>query len=270
MKCKKIFLLLICVLLVTGCSAKSYGTKLNKKKVELNKQKIRYLSNKYNYTNIEFLERIQSTISCECKHGFWLDGNICFDKKCKYSRDKFVWKYRVCSNEINYFCIDAKYDDLTQEWNLPDYEYSFSYILNVINSLKNNNITFKGYKDGIDRYFTIIVKKEDNTENLVKAFEEIKLYYLNNPQVDYKASVLIVEADDYEKILNRFNSDSLEYNGVDEFLKNSFVSSLVTEYREIGSDMFDCDKTKYSTFMYEFVTNYSKREVTLYCKTLDK
>ena len=47
MKCKKIFLLLICVLLVTGCSAKSYGTKLNKKQVELNKQKISYLSNKY-------------------------------------------------------------------------------------------------------------------------------------------------------------------------------------------------------------------------------
>lgn len=264
---KKITLCLIVLLIaLTGCTnVRSLGKRINKEEKVVNNEKINYLGGLFKNVNVEFTGRIQGSRNCECLGGS-IDG-ACFREECEIVKDKYVWKYNICSKTISNFCTSASYDDVEKEWYIK-FKEDFTYINNVIEILDDNNVVYETFtSDGSVHYF-IMIKKEQKTNNLIKAMESIENYYVTykNKEENFTAAsigIVIFNDEDYKYISKRTTKKTNVYGRYTlyEILTGSKFGHTLIEKKDINEEMFNCASLEYKHISYEVLTSNGKMEI---------
>ena len=247
----------IILLLISGCSNVKYiGKRLNKEERVINNNYIQYLYDSFPNTTINFKGRLQGHKNCVCTERF-LDAS-CFNYKCEIVKNKYIWKYRICSNNTDLFCTDAKYDDVASTWYI-DREKDLKLANAVLDILNNNKIkysTFIGY--GGSGYI-VVIKKEKNTNNLTSVIEDIFEQYNHIQTQGDHTEIVLFNSEDYDYIINNIDNprDVLYsrdfYRVFSEY--SGFVSNI--DYKNVSND-FICDSPEYLHISY--VLSYKSDE----------
>lgn len=267
---KKIILIIILLLIITGCTNVKYlGKRLNEEEKVINNEKINYLENLFKNVEVEFTGRRQGSRNCECTGGS-IDGS-CIEEVCEIVKDKFVWEYNICSTTEDNFCTSASYDDVEEEWYINTKE-DFKYINEVLEILENNNIIYETFTSTGNTQYFVMIKKEQNISNLVKALELVKEYYITNYNEDLTTNsieIVIFNEDDYNYISKRTTKKSNvmgNYTLYKILTGNEFNYNFF-EQKDINNDMFSCTSKDYKHISYEVFTSDGKIE--LWCTGLN-
>jgi len=266
---KKILLIIVILLIVTGCSnAKSLGKRLNDEEKIINNEKINYLKNSFNDINVTFNGREEGTDGCECVKHF-ID-NTCVKYKCDIIEGKYKWKYNICSNKTNIYCVNAIYDDVKKAWSI-DYEEDFKFVNNVLSVLESNKVDYYTYTSSGNTHFFIMIKKPKNDTNLINAIITISKfneYYQNNDMPD-PVEIIIFSEEDYNYLLKNFKNNNNVYvpNVLYSVLTSKeYVNNEFIEKKEINEDMFNCSSNGYQHIIYELFNNSNLNHLEIWCQ----
>lgn len=251
---KKIFLLFVILICITGCKKETNVTRieLNQEEELVNVSNMEFLQNKFDNSNVYFKGAYQLYSFCSCS-GFEIDGS-CFGKKsCKANPGKYVWKYNVCSVFQNGYCYSTIYNDAKGEWS---FDYSANYVIfnAFLNYFKTYNIEYHMYSPEEEKLNIFIVKYDDNLDSFLATFNAIKTYLMSKQELgetNTYRDMLVFNSEDYDKIVNRYKTTFLyspsslyeEIGGKDKY--SSFI-----ENRKIDNDMFNCESDKYTKIFY--------------------